>query len=370
MHRYRLVVFFVGMVVWSLSIAGALPRFSARTGMKCQSCHVDPSGGGMRQAFGAQYGREELPVPEWSEGLETEDVTTLLTNVLGVGADFRTLYLVRSIPDSSGTSARSENAFWQMQGDLYLNFRITKKVALYLKKGLYSGFEAFGILHVLPLKGHVKVGKFVPNYGLKMDDHTTFIRTWTGFSPATGRPEITGVEAAVSPGPLQVTGGVFNATDAFGGGDSRKAVLGRAEGLFALGKNLSLGVGANVFRREMQNGGTQTLLGSFGSFSAGDLTFLGEVDLIRSSVGSKTVSGVAGFGEVDYAVTPGLDLKAMYDFYDPDRDLKSGSVSRYSVGFEFFPLSGVEVRPLYRIIVEDPNDVKNNEFHVLFHVYL
>jgi hypothetical protein len=364
------MVFFVGLVVCGASMAGALPRFSARTGMKCQSCHVDPSGGGMRQAFGAQYGREELPVPEWSEGLETEDVTTFLTNALGVGADFRTLYMVRQIPDSTGTSAHSENSFWQMQGDLYLNFRITKKVALYLKKGLYSGFEAFGLLRVLPLNGHVKVGKFIPNYGLKMDDHTTFIRTWTGFSPATGRPELTGVEAGVSPGPAQITAGVFNATDAFGGGDSRKAFLGRAEGLFSLGKEVSLSVGANVFRRETQDGGTQTLYGSFGAFSAGDLTFLGEVDMIRSTVASKTVSGVVGFGEVDYMITPGVDLKAMYDFYDPDLDLKSGSVSRYSFGFEFFPLSGVEVRPLYRIVVEDPRDVKDNEFHVLFHVYL
>ena len=54
----------------------------------------------------------------------------------------------------------------------------------------------------------------------------------------------------MSPGPVQITGGVFNATDAFGGGDSRKALLGRAEGLFPLGEDVSLGVGANVFRRE------------------------------------------------------------------------------------------------------------------------
>jgi len=45
----------------------ALPRFAARTGAKCQSCHVDPTGGEMRQAFGVQYGRDQLPVPEWSK---------------------------------------------------------------------------------------------------------------------------------------------------------------------------------------------------------------------------------------------------------------------------------------------------------------
>ena len=45
----------------------SLPRFASRTGAKCQSCHVDPSGGEMRQAFGVQYGRDDLPVPAWPD---------------------------------------------------------------------------------------------------------------------------------------------------------------------------------------------------------------------------------------------------------------------------------------------------------------
>lgn len=358
------------MAVFLAGTAGALPRFSAKTGSKCQSCHVNPSGGGMRQAFGAQYGREELPVPGWSEGLEIEDVTTALTNALGVGADFRTLFVARSVPDSTGAATRTENAFWQMQGDLYLNFRISRKVHLYLKKGLYSGFEVFGALHVLPMNGHVKVGKFVPDYGLKLDDHTAFIRTYTGFSPATGRPEITGLEAALSPGPARIAAGFYNATDAFGGGDSRKAFLGRAEGLFGVGGDAHLGIGANVFHRESASGLSTTLLGSFGSFGVGGLTILGEVDLIRQKAGGTTVSGLVAFGEADYTLVDGLDLKFMYDFYDPDRDKRSGAVSRFSVGFEFFPLSGVEVRPLYRIVKDEPQDIANNEVHILFHLYL
>lgn len=370
MMRYRRLIMVIAVVAGCCGTADALPRFSARTGMSCRSCHVDPSGGGMRQAFGAKYGREELPVPAWSDGVTTEDFTSFITNALGVGADLRTLYMVRSVPDSSGTASHTENAFWQMQGDLYLNFRISKKVGLYLKKGLYSGFEAFGTLQVLPASGHIKVGKFVPNYGMRMDDHTAFVRTYTGFSPAAGRPELTGVEAGVAPGAFRVVAGVFNAADAFGGGDSRKAFLGRAEGLFPIGEDGALGVGANVFRRELETGAKQTLAGGFGSFSIGNLTVLGEVDMIRTAGASKTVTGLVAFGEADYLVTPGVDLKFMYDFYDADKDLKSGAVSRYSAGFEFFPVSGVEVRPLYRIVIEDPTDVPNNELHILFHLYL
>jgi len=56
------------LLVFAGSTAGALPRFATLSGTKCSSCHVDPAGSGMRQAFGLQYGRENLPVPAWSSG--------------------------------------------------------------------------------------------------------------------------------------------------------------------------------------------------------------------------------------------------------------------------------------------------------------
>jgi hypothetical protein len=257
-----------------------------------------------------------------------------------------------------------------MQGDIYINFRIAKKINLYFMKGLYSGFEAYGLLHVLPLAGHVKIGKFIPNYGLRMDDHTAFIRKYTGFSPETGRPEITGLEAAVAPGPVVIGGGIYNAVDGFGAtGGSEKAFLGRIDGMFGLSEKAFLGLGANVFRRNLASGSI-TLYGGFGSIGFGRLTLIGEGDYLRTATPTKTTTGVLLYGEANYTVLDGVDLKVAYDFYDPDKDLKTGASSRYSIGAEFFPIGGVEVRPMYRIITEVPADLKNNEFHLLFHIYL
>jgi hypothetical protein len=370
MKRELLSLLLGAALLAGFGVAHALPRFSALTGAKCQSCHVNPSGGGMRNAFGSQFGRQELPVPEWSEETGLEDLTKLLPSFLGIGADFRTLYLVRQVPDSSNGVAKVVDEFWQMQGDIYFNFRISKKVNLYFKKGIYSGFEAFGLLRVLPLSGQIKIGKFVPNYGLRLDDHTAFIRTYTGFSPEAGRPELTGLEASVMPGPLTIAAGIYNAADGFGGtGSSAKAYLGRAEGIFDLGESKSIGVGVNYFRRNHTTE-TTTLYGCLGSVGLGRFTLVGEGDLMKveSSLGSRT--GVLLYGEATYGVIDGLDLKVAYDFYDPDKEYKTGYTSRYSFGAAFFPLSGVEVMPVYRVIVEDPSDVKNNEFHFLFHIYL
>lgn len=369
MNARRFAVIFLALLS-AAHAASALPRFAVRTGGKCQSCHVNPSGGGMRQAFGVQYGREELPVPTWSEEFNLEEFTTKLSEMVSIGADVRTLYYYQQIPDTGSAAAQTNrNAFWQMQGDLYVNLRLARKVSVYFDKGLYSGFEVFGLLNVLPNNGFLKVGKFVPNYGLKLDDHRAYVRQYTGFSPEYGRPELTGGEAAMSPGPVTITGGVYNATDAFGGGGNQKAVLGRVEGVFSVGETMNIGLGANVFTSKASSGVRKTLFGGFGLMSYGEFTVMGEADLIESKVGNGKTSGLATFVEAGYEVTPGLDLKLGYDFFDPDTDLKSGSVSRYSVGFEFFPVSGVEVRPVYRIVRDDPEDVKNDEFQFLIHFY-
>jgi hypothetical protein len=318
----------------------------------------------MRQTFGVTYGREELPVPTWSESLGLDDFTTKLSNVVSVGADFRTLYY------NVETGETNSNAFWQMQGDIYLNFLISKKVYMYLDKGLYSGFEVFGLLNILPANGFIKIGKFVPNYGTKLDDHRTFIREKTGFSPELGRPERTGAEVGFAPGPVRLTAGLYNAVDGFGGTTNDKALLGRVDYLLKLGEDTHFSLGGNVFRKEEPTQLKTTLLGGLGALSYGNVTLMGEVDVIRKdSIGMKT-NGLVLYGELDVVVTPGLDLKFGYDFFDPDTDIKSGSQTRYTVGFEFFPLSGVEVRPLYRFNREQPVNTRNNEFHLMMHFYL
>jgi hypothetical protein len=331
----------------------------------------------MRQAFGVQYGRETLPVPTWSEEFGVDDFSTKVTDFLSVGADFRTLFFYQQNPDVGNPpqSVKGTNAFWQMQGNLDLNFRLAKKVSVYLAKGLYSSdaysdFEVFGLLNILPANGYVKIGKFVPNFGTKMDDHRTYVRTYTGFSPEIRRPELTGGEIGFAPGPIALTAGAYNAADGFGAGTgNNKALLGRIEGMFKAAEELHIGIGGDVFTKKTAGGTRNTVYGGFGAISFQDLTILGEADFIRATLGGADSTGVVAFIEANYVLTPGLDLKLGYDFYDPNKDLKTGSMSKYTVGLEFFPMAGVEVRPLYHFVKDEPIDVKNDEFQLMVHFY-
>jgi hypothetical protein len=354
----------------SASPALALPRFASRTGLKCQSCHVDPSGGEMRQTFGVQYGRDRLPVPEWSKNSDVTDFSNVVTNILGVGADFRTIYYNRKLSDST----RSDGLF-QMQGDLYVNLHVAQKVFLYLNlnKGVSSGFDVFALMNVLPASGHLKIGRFIPDYGTNLDDHTAYVRQYTKLSPEFDVVERTGAEAAVSPGAFTILGGVYNADE--GGGipsTNNKAVLGRAEAMFKLSETMALGLGGNVFSTKNGIPGVSTTYyGGFGSFSMGNFTLLGEADWIRTSPASVTTTALATFAEADYVATPGVDLKLSYEFYDQDIHFQTGSKSRYSIGVEFFPVSGVEIRPIYRILTQqNPDTGSKNEFDLMLHLYL
>jgi hypothetical protein len=142
--------------------------------------------------------------------------------------------------------------------------------------------------------------------------------------------------------------------------------------MFKLSDRAFLGLGGNVFSTKTGIPGVSTTYyGGFGSFSLGDLTLLGEADWIRSSPAGVVTTALATYAEADYVVVQGVDLKLAYDFYDQDIHYKTGSKSRYSVGVEFFPASGVEIRPVYRILKQQNPDIGTmNEFDLMLHLYL
>jgi hypothetical protein len=360
--------------------AEALPKFSTRQGAKCQSCHINPTGKGMRSTFGATYGREELTLPTFKEQTDLDEFSPSLNDYFTIGMDYRTLYFY--------LEQNSSSSFFQMQGDLYLDLRLNKKFRIYFDKGLYSGFEVFGLAKVLPLDGYVKVGNFIPAYGLKMDDHTLFIRNGPYFptNPAIASypqglgfgqgSEDTGLEFGFNPGIFTINAGVFNGRKgglAGTGSAKTKAIALRAETNVQT-DIVNFNVGGSFYNLPATSGGGKTQIwGGFGVVTiAKNLTLLGEIDFLQSynTTRAKQVTGNILYTEANYIVYEGIDLKLGYEFYDPNADLQDGTSSRITIGAEFFPLTGVEVRPLYRINQETKTEISNNELQVMFHFYL
>jgi len=364
----------------TISVTGyALPRFATRLNLPCQSCHVNPSGGGMRNAFGQSFGRDSLSVKSWQQEYELDDFSTKISEFLSYGADFRLLafYQSKTNPDASLSS------FFPMQTDLYFNLAVSKKINLFINPafGPYNRLEAFAIARVLPANGYVKLGRFAPPYGLRFDDHTSFVRQTTPFRNNMGQQ--TGVEVGLRAGSFAAMGAVTNGMQGDRDGNLAKAVFGKLEAHGEVGPLRAL-AGVSSYN-DASSAEKLNLFGGYGAVTFIDmLTVTGDVERIQGNSSSMSVSSdlnqrnapgtdlkqLAVMIEADYPLTRGIDLKFMYDFFDPDTRTKSGTAVRYSGGVEFMPVSGVEIRPLYRYTKDSILNRNVSELHILFHLYL
>ncbi|MGH2566700.1 MAG: hypothetical protein ACRDGA_00050, partial [Bacteroidota bacterium] len=281
----RLLLSTLLLVVVSLS-AVALPRFASRTNFACRSCHVNPTGGGMRSPLGVSYGRDDLPIASWQEEFALDDFSTSITDFLSYGADFRLLYFYQS-KDSPKTERSS---FFPMQADVYFNFVLSKKVNLFVNPafGPYQRFEIFGLAKILPANGYIKAGRFTPSYSLRIDDHTSYVREGTPFRNNSGQQ--TGLELSLAPDPVSIVAAVTNGVAGDRASSIPKALYARVDGRFKAGfANFSLGASAY---RDKAGGGDLTMYSGFGTLSLGEqLTVVGEVQQVEGNSPLMSVNG-------------------------------------------------------------------------------
>ncbi len=331
----------------------------------------------MRSMFGSmQYGREILPMHAFNEAAAIEDFNPKLSESVSFGTDVRTLYQWLSVDHSS--------SFFEMEGELYLNVQLNKFLSVYLDKGLYQGFQVFGMLNFADDNFGIKIGNFLPAFGTRVDDHTAYHRQGVPGVldlPFGAHGEDTGVEAFYSPDHLLFTAGVYNGVSGGTGGLST-AGFGRTHMAYVLRGEynsrlfddvIGLNAGASYYANRDFNQ-EYTNLKITGIFGGIDLlktvTVEAELDAVsREPLASPaSVTGRIVYIEGNVLVIPGIDLKVQYDFADPDIDMKSGTYSRIGGGAEIFILSGMELRPEYRITT-DLTGKKTEDFlaQVLFY---
>src|SRR5690606_31761971 len=116
----------------------AEPYLAVRTGFKCVMCHVNPSGGGMRNAFGTAWARSELArdiVGASSADGGSDAWTGELNRWLAVGGNLRTDL---DYVDTPGEDAESE--FAVSRATVYTALRaIPNLLTLYLDEQVAPG---------------------------------------------------------------------------------------------------------------------------------------------------------------------------------------------------------------------------------------
>ncbi len=300
--------------------AVATPRYSVRYGQSCHLCHVNPTGGGQRSLFGAQFfSYTDLAMKTLSFD-ELDRVDPELTDQVQIGFDLRTLY--------TGADEPGTNTFLAMQGDVYLSVQLSETWFAQFDEGLRDDYEVMATGHVLPANGYVKAGRFVPPYGMRIADHTAFVRERLGFDYAWKE---TGLEIGFHPEPIDVAVAVTNGNTLLLDGDEMKAVTARGDvRTSALGANLWIGVtGRWNGHPDLPD---DRIAGGYGGLAAGPVTVLGEVAFRRFRT-----DALVTFVELAALVSRGVTIRAEYDFHDRDVDETSGADNMWVLGAEIVP---------------------------------
>lgn len=342
-----------------------LPRFAVRLGDKCSDCHVNPTGGIMRNLDGWYYGKNILSMISPRE--KDISLSPKLNDNISFGFDYRMQYLY--------SEEKNKTDFQQMTGAVYGNIVLSEKINVVAKYDFVQfQWEAYGIARILPNDSYIKVGTFQPNFGLRIDDHTAYTKGGDlGLLFATGIRQgnlynpyylETGVETG-----LNITDN-FNATFSIGKSSLNgifskdPTYTARVEYLPVLGK-LGLMFGGSY--AEAKTPQPTTLYGGFGGFGYERFSLLGEYDIIEGYV-NPSVNSNALMLEAAYELMVGLEAVIRYDRFDPNVDVSDDELAHLILGFEFFPYSFVELRPQYRIMTETPS-VDNDSFVIQFHFW-
>jgi hypothetical protein len=363
----------IGLSILSLiPVAQATPRLAAQYGQDCQLCHANPSGGGLRNSYVTDFiGPAELPLRPLPAHESARWPKARLNDFVTVGTDLRLLYLAS---DNARTAVGElDNSFFQMQADFYVAIEPDPQFLLYLDRGTGSDYEVFALARLLPAHGYVKGGRFVPDLGWRWDDHNRYTRERLDLDYP-GATE-TGIEVGLSPGPLTLTGGVFNGNgNAQLDDNSQKMYVGKALARWRMGTVQAAFGGSTRW-----NSGPQVkerLWGIQGQASWRQFAYL--ADLFGRRTASDADSGRRGrtwswvmSQELDFRPRQGLDLYVGYDFLDPDLDHENGTQYRISVGSRIYLRHFFKVEPLVRFERETtPRSVTDDaRVEILFHAF-
>ncbi|GIX06958.1 MAG: hypothetical protein KatS3mg115_1361 [Candidatus Poribacteria bacterium] len=381
-----------------LSPAVALPRFSVMVGEGCTTCHLNPSGQGLRNRYGVEvFGTRELAQSR------REALKTVIGERLRIGGDLRVqpyFYLddragvASADPNAQTTGTETTIGLFTMQTDLYLAWDLQDQLTIYLETDLLNQTaEVFGMWDPKGEAGYLKVGRFLPNYGLRIDDHTAFIR---GGNPRSRRQGLTdglfwgpnysdsGLETGFRLLGLQWTLGAFNG-EAFSplNDDRELALLGRVERFVRLSRSTHLLLGGNVYSSQnptQEALGRLLLAGGFLGIGGKSWTLTAEADWAQdylpangaAQTGSPTrgAHSLAIFVEGAVRAAQGVYLLARLEHFDPDLDADGQRFWRGSLGAEWYPVPYLEIKPTLRYTDQGTDQVRLLEALLQLHGWL
>jgi hypothetical protein len=324
--------------------AHAEPYFAVQTGFKCQQCHVNPTGAGLRTAYGDVFSQTLMPHERLDTGNDvwTGDVTKFLR----VGGDLRFDYTVTQVPHTKVAST-----FQFQQTRIYLEANvIPERLLVYVDEQVAPGGalnrEAYAVYWSANHDWYVKGGQMYLPFGWRVQDQTAFILTVSGINMTT--PD-SGVEFGWEGGhwdaQIDISNGTAGSTSS--SSDNGKQYSGQVSWVESMWR---VGGAANFNNKAV---GNKSAFALFGGLRTGPVEWLAQGEFIndRSITEGTTVNGQRQFAtlaEADWAISRGNNLKITYEFFNPDHHVPNNNQTRWSWVYEWTPIQFVQIRGGFR----------------------
>lgn len=338
------------------STARAEPYLAVQQGYKCVACHVNPAGGGLRNAFGNVFSQNVLP----AHTLKTGDTswTGAVNEFVHLGGDVRAGWTATTVPHQD-----SANEFDVSDARVYLQVQaIPDRLSVYLDERLAPGaatnLEAYVRYFSASAAWFVQAGRLYLPFGLRLEDDTAFTRTVPGINmttPDTG-VEI-GWEAAHWSAQLALTNG------SAGGPETDRGKQAAANVAY-VDPRWRVGIASSV---NHSDAGDRTAYGVFGGLRTGPVAWLGEADLVSDDAFAEGRRHLASaLLEADWAIRRGYNAKLTAEWFDPDRDLDNDEQTRWSAVVEYSPVQFLQLRAGARLNDGLPqNDLQNRSTYFI-----
>lgn len=315
--------------------AKAEPYLASKTGNKCSTCHVNPIGGGARNAFGSYYGTHMLPAhPGDTMGSDPGG----LNEYIRIGADLRA-----SFQRYEEDNADPTQGFETQSAQVYVHLQPKgSRFSLYIDEQVAPGAalnrEAF-VMAKLSGNHYVKAGKIMLPYGIRLEDDSAFVREATQI---TFDNSDNGVELGLDFNKALFNVVLSNGTGAATNDDDRFQYVVRGE---YIERNWRIG-GSTLVNES--TAGTRKIWGVFAGVHLYGFTLLAEVDQIKdesliNAFGGDTEQIVTLF-EVNRELSKGMNLKVTHETFDPESNTDNNERTRSSVLLEYTPFANFQLR--------------------------
>ena len=360
------------IMMWKLLIftfiygpfAHAFPDMIRHGYARCTTCHVAPSGGGALTPYGRALAKELVSTwgyegeQEWHYGALSEEKTPTW---LRVGGDYRALQ--SHYKDEIMAMGR----FIEMQQQVEIGAQ-TDRWALSVQAGadtLQEGSRWYLPGYYLAVnlweKLNVRVGKFIPRFGLRMPDHILSSRAGIGFGIQAERhtaemiytEEKFDVSLSVSQGELE-------------NGNPADAAFGQFNYLFT--EKLQLGVSLGRHFKAQNN----TMLGLSAMVGLSEYMYLLSDNVFqRRDVFGSSQNDFYHFLKLGYEIEKGVHVFILEDLRKQDLSADATTQNFYGLGFTFFPRPHIEIQGVWAKQNVLSRNVKNADYAwLLMHYYL